>query len=237
MNSGKKERAEAVKALAAGRTEAVTPTVEPNSDDILKQVRADLDSADLGDFCRLRAAIGLVNFRELNAHGDWEKRVFEMFPNRAPRTIRRHMQNGRKFLAQVGVEAGDAYRKLVSMGADEVRGFIAAKAAGGKQLPERGVPKKLAAENRFTNAVVCFAAGERPGEAPAKPKRLTKEEEDLARREFALAVSRRVREWSGDVRPLRTLDTETLETIMSELTLSLNVVKGELREREANKVK
>lgn len=215
----------------------LTPTVVPNSDDILQRVKKDLDASDLGDFCRLRASIGLVTYRDMNAYGDWESRLVQMFPNRSTRTLRRHMQEARRFLSAVGVKPQDAFNMMLEMNEDDVRKFVAAQADGKKALPEKGVAKQIALANKFTNAVVSYSSGEKPEVEPPKPKRLTKEEEDSARRDFALSVSRRVREWSEDRKTIRTLETDTLETILSELTLSVQVIKGEIREREANGVK
>lgn len=227
----------AARALVKKDAEVLTPVVEASDNDILSQVKSDMQAADLGDFCRLRAGLGLENFRELNAAGNWEERMMQMFPERTPRTLRRYMSNGRKFLDAVGVDAKTAYEKLMTLSADDVRGLIAARSEGAKALPEKGVAKQIAIANRITNAVAAYSAGEKPAAAEAKPKAISKQDEINARNLFALGLSRKVRDWGEDAKLVRTMATETLETVQAELTLVVGILKAELRSREANGVK
>ena len=93
--------------------EVVNPVVMPDDKNLAAQITEDINNAELGAFCRVRAGVGLCNIRELNAHGEWEKRLLALFPNRSKATLYRYMQDGRKFCSKVDLDAGRVYEKMI----------------------------------------------------------------------------------------------------------------------------
>lgn len=228
--------ADAVTALAkAKKDDVMTPEVVMDGKALLKQVGEDMANAELGDFCRLRAGVGLLRFKELNPHGEWMNEMAAAFPNRSPRTLQRYMQLSSKFVGQLGVAVEDVHRKMMSIDVEALRTQIALPVAECKALPERGVAKAAALENKITNAVVAYSSGEMP-EAP-KPKhaRISREEEMQTRVDYAMAMATKVKIWNADTRTIRTLPTETLESVRSILVLVTDSLRNELRSREGAK--
>lgn len=221
--------------------EVVTPDVMMDDAGMVRQIREDMANAELGDFCRLRAGVGLVNFRELNAHGQWMGEMMKAFPGKSARTLQRYMQNAGKWLAMVGAETGRAYEKLMSINVEDLKKTIALPPSERKALPERpcsGVSKSVAAENRIANAIVSYAAGDEMPVPEKKPAaRISKKEELEAMRLFAVSLAGKVRDWAEGGRNVKTMDTETLEKVQAELTLVVSQIKSELRQRESNGVK
>ena len=68
--------------VPAAKAEVVTPTVEKSDRELVQQINKDMMLGDLGDFCRKRAGVGLCAIRSFHAHGEWEKRLMELFPSR-----------------------------------------------------------------------------------------------------------------------------------------------------------
>ncbi len=228
--------AQAVTALAeAKKAEVVTPEVMLDGKNLLKQVGEDMASAELGDFCRLRAGVGLLRFREMNPHGEWMNEMAAAFPNRSYRTLSRYMQQASKFIGQLGVGADAVHQKMMALDVDTLRAQICAPASERKLLPERGVAKAAALDNKITNAVVAYSAGEKV-EAP-KPQhvKISKEEEMQTRVAYAAALAAKLQMWIGDSRTIRTLPTEPLESMRAVLVLVTDALKNELRTREAAK--
>ena len=221
--------------------EVVTPDVMMDDAGMVRQIREDMANAELGDFCRLRAGVGLVNFRELNAHGQWMGEMMKAFPGKSARTLQRYMQNAGKWLAMVGVETGRAYEKLMSINVEDLKKTIALPPSERKALPERpcsGVSKAVAADNRIVNAIVSYAAGDEPtADEPKKPARISREEERETMRQYAVSLGVKVRDWAEGGRNVKTMDTETLELVQADLTLVVSQIKAELRQRDSNGVK
>ena len=221
--------------------EVVTPDVMMDDAGMVRQIREDMANAELGDFCRLRAGVGVVNFRELNAHGQWMGEMMKAFPGKSARTLQRYMQNAGKWLAMVGAETGRAYEKLMSINVEDLKKTIALPPSERKALPERpcsGVSKAVAADNRIVNAIVSYAAGDEPtADEPKKPARISKEEERETMRQYAVSLGVKVRDWAEGGRNVKTMDTETLELVQADLTLVVSQIKAELRQRDSNGVK
>ena len=220
--------------------EVVTPDVMMDDAGMVRQIREDMANAELGDFCRLRAGVGLVNFRELNAHGQWMGEMMKAFPGKSARTLQRYMQNAGKWLAMVGVETGRAYEKLMSINVEDLKKTIALPPSERKALPERpcsGVSKSVAAENRIVNAIISYAAGDEMPVPEKKPARISKEEERETMRQYAVSLGVKVRDWAEGGRNVKTMDTETLELVQADLTLVVSQIKAELRQRDSNGVK
>ena len=220
--------------------EVVTPDVMMDDAGMVRQIREDMANAELGDFCRLRAGVGLVNFRELNAHGQWMGEMMKAFPGKSARTLQRYMQNAGKWLAMVGAETGLAYEKLMSINVEDLKKTIALPPSERKALPERpcsGVSKSVAAENRIVNAIISYAAGDEMPVPEKKPARISKEEERETMRQYAVSLGVKVRDWAEGGRNVKTMDTETLELVQADLTLVVSQIKAELRQRDSNGVK
>ena len=80
--------------VVAAKPEVVTPTVEKSDREIVQQINKDMVLGDLGEFCRKRAGVGLCAIRAFHNHGEWEKRLMELFPTRSLRTLNRYVKAG-----------------------------------------------------------------------------------------------------------------------------------------------
>jgi len=217
--------------------EVVTPDVMPDDKAIAAQIAEDIRNAELGTFCRVRAGVGLCNFREMNAHGMWEARMIEMFPGKSRATLFRYMQQGRKFCEQVLLDAGKVYDKLMAVDVKKLQSMAALPADQRKALPVRGVAKAEAENNRLMNALVLMAAGERPEAEKPKAKPLTAGEKAEAWRDYTNALGEKLRDWGDNPMTWKALDTDALEKFRAELVLVTGIIREELRTREDNSVK
>ena len=217
--------------------EVVTPEVMPDDKAIAAQIAEDIRNAELGTFCRVRAGVGLCNFREMNAHGMWEARMIEMFPGKSRATLFRYMQQGRKFCEQVSLDAGKVYDKMMRVDVKELQAQAALPAGERKALPVRGVAKAEAEGNRVMNALVLMAAGERPEAEKPKAKPLTAAEKQAAWREYTASLGEKLRDWGDNPLTWKALETDDLEKFRAELVLVTGLVKDELRSREENAVR
>ena len=125
--------------------EVVNPVVMPDDKNLAAQITEDINNAELGAFCRVRAGVGLCNIRELNAHGAWEERMLSLFPNRSRRTLFRYMQDGRKFCAAVDMDAQHVYEKMMAVDVKRLHQMAALPADARKALPVRGVAREVGA--------------------------------------------------------------------------------------------
>ena len=217
--------------------EVVTPEVMPDDKAIAAQIAEDIRNAELGTFCRVRAGVGLCNFREMNAHGNWEQRMMEMFPGKGTRTLYRYMQEGRKFCDRVELDAGRVYGKLMSVDVKKLQAMAALPSDQRKALPVRGVAKAEAEGNRVMNALVLMAAGERPEAEKPKAKPLTAAEKQAAWREYTASLGEKLRDWGDNPLSWKALETDDLEKFRAELVLVVGLVKDELRSHEDNAVR
>ncbi len=224
-------------AVVAKNAEVVTPEVMPNDAEMAAQIAEDMRNAELGAFCRVRAGVGLCNFRELNAHGEWEKRMLALFPSKSDRTLRRYMQEGRKFCERVELDAGRVYDKMMAVDVKRLQAMAALPAAERKALPVRGVAKDEAAANRVMNALVLMAAGEKPVVEKPKAKALTAAEKAEAWRDYTAKLADSLREWGENQMTWKALETDDLEQFRAGLVLVAGCIKEELRKREENKVR
>ena len=219
------------------RAEVVTPEVMPDDKAIAAQIAEDIRNAELGSFCRVRAGVGLCNFREMNAHGNWEQRMMEMFPGKGTRTLYRYMQEGRKFCDRVELDAGRVYGKLMSVDVKKLQAMAALPSDQRKALPVRGVAKAEAEGNRVMNALVLLAVGEKPESEKPKAKPLTVAEKHAAWRDYTAKLADNLRDWGDNPLTWRALETDDLEKFRAELVLVAGLVKDELRSREENAVR
>jgi len=217
--------------------EVVTPVVMPDDKAIAAQIAEDIRNAELGAFCRVRAGVGLCNFRDMNAHGMWEARMIEMFPGKSRSTLFRYMQQGRKFCEQVSLDAGRVYDKMMRVDVKALQAQAALPADQRKALPVRGVAKSEAEGNRVMNALVLMAAGERPEAEKPKAKPLTASEKAAAWRDYTAKLADNLRDWGDNPLTWKALETDDLEKFRAELVLVTGLVKDELRSREENAVR
>lgn len=223
--------------VPAAKAEVVTPDVMPDDKSMAAQIAEDIRNAELGAFCRVRAGVGLCNFRDMNAHGMWEARMLEMFPTKSRATLFRYMQQGRKFCEQVSLDAGKVYDKMMRVDVKALQEMAALPAEQRKALPVRGVAKAEAEGNRVMNALVLMAAGERPEAEKPKAKPLTASEKAAAWRDYTVSLGEKLREWGDNPLTWKALETDDLEKFRAELVLVVGLVKDELRSREENAVK
>ena len=217
--------------------EVVTPDVMPTDAQIASQIAEDIRNAELGAFCRVRAGVGLCNFRDMNAHGMWEARMIEMFPSKSRRTLFRYMQQGRKFCEQVSLDAGKVYDRMMRVDVKALQEMAALPVEQRKALPVRGVAKAEAEGNRVMNALVLMAAGERPEAEKPKAKPLTASEKAAAWRDYTASLGEKLRDWGDNPLTWKALETDDLEKFRAELVLVVGLLKDELRSREENAVK
>ena len=217
--------------------DVVNPVVMPDDKNLAAQIAEDMNNAELGEFCRVRAGVGLCNIRELNAHGAWEVRMRELFPNRTTRTLRNYMQTGRKFCAAVDLDTQRVYEKMMAVDVKRLQQLAALPAEERKALPVRGVAREAAAGNRVMNALVLLASGDRPAAEKPKAKPLTASERAAAWRDYTVDLAEKVREWSESHMTFKALETDELERFRSALVLVAGLIKDELRRREENGVK
>ena len=223
--------------VPAEKAEVVTPDVMPDDRAMASQIAEDIRNAELGAFCRVRAGVGLCNFRDMNAHGMWESRMLEMFPSKSRRTLFRYMQEGRRFCEQVSLDAGKVYDRMMRVDVAALQKMAALPAEQRKALPVRGVAKAEAEGNRVMNALVLMAAGERPEAEKPKAKPLTASEKAAAWRDYTASLGEKLREWGDNPLTWKALETDDLEKFRAELVLVVGLVKDELRSREENAVK
>lgn len=224
--------------VPAAKAEVVTPDVMPDDKSMAAQIAEDIRNAELGAFCRVRAGVGLCNFRDMNAHGMWEARMLEMFPTKSRATLFRYMQQGRKFCEQVSLDAGKVYDRMMRVDVAALQKMAALPAEQRKALPVRGVAKAEAEGNRVMNALVLLASGDGPqvAEKP-KAKPLTAAEKAEAWREYTASLGEKLREWGDNPLTWKSLETDALEKFRAELVLVTGLLKDELRSREENAVK
>lgn len=223
--------------MPTAKAEVVTPDVMPDDKSMAAQIAEDIRNAELGAFCRVRAGVGLCNFRDMNAHGMWEARMLEMFPTKSRATLFRYMQQGRKFCEQVSLDAGKVYDRMMRVDVKALQEMAALPAEQRKALPVRGVAKAEAEGNRVMNALVLMAAGERPEAEKPKAKPLTASEKAEAWREYTASLGEKLREWGDNPLTWKSLETDALEKFRAELVLVTGLLKDELRSREENAVK
>ena len=223
--------------VPAAKAEVVTPDVMPDDKSMAVQIAEDIRNAELGAFCRVRAGVGLCNFRDMNAHGMWEARMLEMFPTKSRATLFRYMQQGRKFCEQVSLDAGKVYDRMMRVDVAALQKMAALPAEQRKALPVRGVAKAEAEGNRVMNALVLMAAGERPEAEKPKARPLTAAEKAEAWRDYTASLGEKLREWGDNPLTWKALETDALEKFRAELVLVTGLVKDELRSREENAVK
>ena len=223
--------------VPAAKVEVVTPEVLPDDKAMAAQIAEDIGNAELGAFCRVRAGVGLCNIRELNAHGAWEQRMLELFPNRSKATLHRYMQEGRRFCERVELDTGRVYDRMMAVDVKRLQAMAALPPAERKALPVRGVAKAEAEGNRVMNALVMLAAGERPEAEKPKAKALTASEKAAAWRDYTAKLAESLREWGDNPLTWKALETDDLEKFRAGLVLVAGLVKDELRSREENAVR
>ena len=227
----------AAKKAEAVTPEVVNPVVMPDDKNLAAQVAEDIANAELGAFCRVRAGVGLCNIRELNAHGEWEKRLLALFPNRSKATLYRYMQDGRKFCNKVELDAGRVYEKMMAVDVKRLQQMASLPAEERKELPVRGVAKDTAAGNRVMNALVLLAAGDKPTQEKPKAKALTAAEKAEAWRDYTASLAEKLRDWGDNKLTWKALESDDLERFRSALVLLTGLIKDELSDREKNGVK
>lgn len=223
--------------VVATKPEVVTPTVEKSDREIVQQINKDMVLGDLGEFCRKRAGVGLCAIRAFHNHGEWEKRLMELFPSKSLRTLRRYVNAGDEVCKRFDASPHKVYDLLLHMDTERIRQQAEIDLDKRKLLPVRGVSKDEALSNRLFNYVVAITAGEKEQAPTPKAPKLTPEQEAAERRGKVEGYANALRNWSGDRKTLRLLEADALETFAAELTLVVNVIRKELREREQHQAK
>ncbi len=101
-------------------TERDLEQAKTKSETIATTVRTDMQVAESGMFHALRAGVGMLHIKSLYGHGDWGRRLLELFPDKAPRTLRRYMQAGENFLEAKQIAPLDAWVGMQAIRTDRL---------------------------------------------------------------------------------------------------------------------
>lgn len=229
------KKTEGMNAVAAAeKAEAVEAELMPSDSELVQQINRDMTFSELGEFCRKRAGVGLCAIRAFHAHGEWENRLMELFPGKSLRTLRRYVSAGDEVCRRFDAAPDRIYELLARMDTERIRQQAEIDQDRRKLLPVRGVPKAVALENRLFNYVVAITAGEKAEPPAHKATKTTPEQEAAERRANVEGYANSLRNWSSDRKALRLLEADALEAFAAELTLVVNVIRKELRERETH---
>ena len=211
---------------------------------MIQQINDDMSGAEVGMFKMLRAGIGLTAIKGMNAHGEWEQRMMELFPNKSPRTLQTYMQRAKPFLAEHKVSAEQAWAELSKLNAEQAVGMLLSSAqpkqiGEGEEAGARKRGKKDEAKpdvtvggQPVTEMLMDFIQQRKKEKSPTPAKPLTKAERIKA----AAAEAERVRGLVSDYIDDATytlLSLEDLELAKSDLMSASGKLNAEIKAREA----
>lgn len=198
----------------------------------------DLGRAEIGIFCMLRAGVGLLCFKELSEHGEWEQRLLELGGGKSPRTLRMYMQTARRMCEQRGVTAQEAWSEAVKIDASQISSLIL-EAAGQPQLLTAGTADQTTDQAQpfepiFTQMLLDYLeerkTSKRPIATPNKP--LTKQEKTEAAVAEAYRIINLTVDWLSDG-TWGFLPDEELESAMASIRTVADKLRDEFRRRQA----
>ncbi len=230
---------------------ALVPQVEPADMDAMRSIIAeDLNRAEVGQFSMLRAGVGLLCYRAMSGHGEWEGRLMELCPGKSPRTLQLYMQQARQFVDAHGISPEQAWPELSRIDAAQVGKLLAGGAGAPLQLAAGTAPASEAGRKgkgkakvgdqaeggdmpTFAQMLLDFIQQRRkakPGKA-ADARPLTKKE----RVEAAVAEANRIvntaADWIADA-TWALLPDEELESCAAGLRAAADKIREEVRKRQ-----
>jgi len=205
---------------------------------MLEIINQDMRSAQAGALCALRAGFGLLIMKELNLHGEWEKRMEAAFPTRSIRTLQNYMATSRKFCDVYGITPKTAWDTMKDITYEQMDSITIAPPPDVKQLTG-GKEKSKAKHDEgrtcddFSQMLIAFVShqkSEKKKEAEP-PKPLTKKEKIEAAVDNANRVAEMVQDWAGDM-TWALVDADTLEGVASVLRTAADKLRAEIRTRQ-----
>lgn len=230
---------------------ATVENVKPIDVDSMKAIIGeDLNRAEVGRFCMLRAGVGLLCFKGMSEYGEWESRLMELCPGKSPRTLQGYMKIAKDCLTVRGISperAWDELRKFdaasagnlimaapeaLQIGAGEEQTAAPAK-RGGKKAKADAAPVPVASDQTFSQMLIDFIqqrkAARPKSSEPAKP--LTKKEKVEAAIAEADRIVNMTADWIADG-TWSLLPDEELESTMSGLRAAADKIRDEFRSRK-----
>lgn len=229
---------------------ATVADVQPIDVDTMKTIIGeDLNRAEVGRFCMLRAGVGLLCYKGMSEFGEWEARLMELCPGKSPRTLQNYMKIARDCLTERGISPELAWNELRKFDAASAGNLIlsapealqigageeqpAAPAKRGKKAKTDAAPAPAAGDQTFSQMLIDFiqqrkAARPKPSE-PAKP--LTKREKVEAAIAEANRIVNMTADWIADG-TWALLPDEELESTMSGLRAASDRIGKEFKSRK-----
>lgn len=220
-------------------------------DEMRNIIASDLDRAEVGMFSMLRAGVGLLCFKAMSDHGEWESRLMELCPGKSPRTLQTYMKQARDFADSRGITPEQAWPELSKIDAEKVRDLILDAGPDVKQLgtgaePEaaptakrgRGKAKDPAhtdgIDQTFSQMLIDFIQ-QRKSKGKSKdappPRPLTKREKIDAAIAEANRIINVTADWIADG-TWALLPDDELESTMAGLRASSDKITQEFRNRK-----
>jgi hypothetical protein len=208
-----------------------------------KVIVNDLGRAEVGIFCMLRAGVGLLVFKELSGHGEWEQRLLELGGGKSPRTLQMYMQTARRMCEQRGVTPQQAWAEAVKIDASQAGSLMLEAPPPPAQIADGRPPKKgkggkapppPPAGSAFKQMLLDFIEQRknRRAENAEPPKPLTKKEKVEAAVEEGNRVANLVADWAGDA-TWALMPDEELESVWAGIRSAAEKLRGEMLRRKA----
>jgi len=231
------KKAAAKKPAAKKKTTTAVTKITPDElnevNNILDMVNMDIGNAQVGRVFALRAGVGLLIVKDMCLRGEWQTIIPNALPHRAPRTIRGYMKDAKKYLDSKGLKASNVWQGLSefnpAMLAQSDTGALMLKCGVDDtgDVPEAAV--KLTDYINELNEEKETRKGANDADKEKKKKTLSKaQKRDAAAADLALAIGKVSTALNGD---WMLVDTETLDTVASSLTVAAATIKEELKKR------
>ena len=232
------------------KTDGAAVVAPIDVDGVRTVIGEDLNRAEVGMFCMLRAGVGLLVFKELCGHGEWEQRILELGGGKAPRTLRNYMKQALEFIIAHGVTPSQAWAELVKIDPSQVSAMMIAAPAplalGAGEAVKAAAPKKGkkakapdagagTSPQTFSQLLVDFIRQRdqqkksRQPETPPKP--LTKKEKVDAAIAEANRIVNMAADWVADG-TWALLPDEELESTMAGLRAAADKLRSEIKGRK-----
>ena len=213
----------------------------------------DLNRAEVGVFCMLRAGVGLLVYKELSEHGEWEDRLLELGKGKSPRTLQIYMKQARTLCEQYGITPAQAWDEARHIDASQVTELLLAapgepRQIGAGEQPAEDPPAKKGRKAKkskpasgpdmptqtFAQMLLDFMEQRKRAKAkdiePKKP--LTKKEKIETAIAEAFRVVNLTADWVADG-TWALLPDEELESAMAGLRAAADKIRDEFRNRRA----
>lgn len=230
------------------RQMAVAAVLSSDWNEMRSIISDDLNRAEVGMFSMLRAGVGLLCFKGMAEHGEWEARLMELCPGKSPRTLQTYMQRAREFADSHGITPEQAWPELSKIDAAQV-GSLMIAAPAALQLAEQNEPaaapskrggRKAKAEAPAPAAMPSFSQmlldfiQQRKAAKPKQaepPKPLTRKEKVEAAIAEANRVVNLTADWVADG-TWALLPDDELESTLAGLRAAADKIRDEFKSRQ-----